>query len=109
MIISCSSLFALYTFPLESSQIPNLDKDQVWSKLEQLSTQMAGLSEHLLKAATDESDTFAQSPYVPYALYPTAAIQLRLWRRTGIAIYKERFDTMVEILRQFNKRWSIAG
>lgn len=86
-----------------------MNENYTWSKLEELSTEMSRLSEHLLKAAHDERDTFTQSPYVPYALYPTAAIQLRLWHRTGVMAYKERADVMIEILKQFGKRWSSAG
>lgn len=70
---------------------------------------MTQLSEHLLEAVSDERETMTLSPYIPYALYPTISVQMRLWYQTGDEIYKERADVMVMVLRGFNKRWRIAG
>lgn len=107
--ISCSALFCLHAFPQLLPHNSQVEADYCSPKLQQLSVEMTQLSEHLLNAACSEQETLTVSPYISYALYPTASIQLRLWSRTGDQAHKDRADVMIAILKQFNKRWRIAG
>lgn len=70
---------------------------------------MVELSDHMLGIAQDESQRLSLSPFVPYALYQTAVIQLRLWEQNGKPKYKENLQLMVTLLDCFSQRWSIAG
>ncbi|KAJ5439934.1 uncharacterized protein N7458_010932 [Penicillium daleae] len=69
---------------------------------------MAEISDYILGFAQDENKRFMLSPFVPYALYQTAVIEFRLWKQKGESQHKERADRMVQLLRHFSKRWSIA-
>lgn len=104
-----SSLFTLYAAPMHRSDYQNLDENAALFAMEQLSAKMADMSDYILGMASDENKRFRLSPFVPYALYQTAVIELRLWKQKGQPQYKERADRMVQLLRHFSKRWSIAG
>lgn len=104
-----SSLFTLYAAPLLRSQYRNLDENAALFAMEQLSERMAEISDYILGFAQDENKRFMLSPFVPYALYQTAVVELRLWKQKGESQHKERADRMAQLLRHFSKRWSIAG
>jgi hypothetical protein len=104
-----SSLFTLYAAPLLRPQCRSLDEKTALFSMEQLSAKMAEITDHIFNFAQDENKRFMLSPFVPYALYQTTVIELRLWKQKGELQYKERADRMVQILWHFNKRWSIAG
>lgn len=102
-----SSLFTLYAAPRSESR--SLDENTALFAMEQLSGKMAEISDYIFGVAQDENKRFMLSPFVPYALYQTAVIELRLWKQKGESQYKERADKMIQILCLFSKRWSIAG
>lgn len=104
-----SSLFTLYAAPLLRSQSRSLDENTALFAMERLSAKMAEISDYILGMAQDENKRFMLSPFVPYALYQTAVIELRLWKQKGESQYKERADRMVQILWLFTRRWLIAG
>ncbi|KAJ5880407.1 uncharacterized protein N7473_011460 [Penicillium subrubescens] len=104
-----SSLFTLYAAPSLRSQSRTLDENTPLFAMEQLSAKMAEISDYIFGMAQDENKRFMLSPFVPYALYQTAVIELRLWKQKGEPQYKERADRMIQILWLFSKRWSIAG
>lgn len=104
-----SSLFTLYSAPLFPAQHRNLDEPRTLIAMEQLSARMAEISDYFLGVARDENKRFMLSPFVPYALYQTAVIESRLWKQEGNSQHKERAYRMVELLRYFSNRWSIAG
>jgi hypothetical protein len=49
------------------------------------------------------------SPFVPYALYQSAVIQLQLVKHSPQAQYEENISFFKQVLKNFNKRWLIAG
>lgn len=49
------------------------------------------------------------SPFVPYALYQSAVIQLQLLNCSPQAKYEENVNFLKQILRNFSKRWLLAG
>ncbi|KAK0761215.1 hypothetical protein N5P37_006162, partial [Trichoderma harzianum] len=48
------------------------------------------------------------SPFVPYALYQSAVIQLQLLQRDPNAKYEDNVDFLKQVLRNFGKRWMLA-
>lgn len=104
-----SSLFTLYAAPMLRSQYQRLDENAALLAMEQLSSRMAEISDYILGVAEDENKRFMLSPFVPYALYQTAVIELRLWNLKGESRYKESADKMVQLLQHFSKRWHVAG
>lgn len=87
----------------------SLDETAALFAMEQLSANMAEISDYILGMASDENKRFRLSPFVPYALYQTAVIELRLSKQKGEPQHSARADRMVELLQHFTKRWSIAG
>lgn len=76
--------------------------------MEPLSTHMAILSKDQFgNANTVELETL--SPLATYCLYQSAVVQLQLWQRTGDEIYKERVESLKQVLAIFNRRWRVAG
>lgn len=49
------------------------------------------------------------SPFVPYALYQSAVIQLQLLQRDPKAKYEENIEFLRQVLSNFGKRWMLAS
>ncbi|PON22914.1 hypothetical protein TGAM01_v208169 [Trichoderma gamsii] len=103
--ICISSLYALYSAPTAPIN-HNSEGDN--HNLEKISTQMTGLSQHLLKSAGDENTLTMMSLFIPYALYQTAAIQLNLYQRSRNFAFKANAELIIEILTCMSKRWRAA-
>ncbi|KAL7911364.1 fungal-specific transcription factor domain-containing protein [Trichoderma velutinum] len=101
-----SSLYALYIPPAIRN---GLDNDWDFENLEIVSTQMAALSQHLVKSAEDESNLIMMSHFIPYALYQTAAIQLNLYRRSQNLTFKANAESIIQILTYMSRRWHTAA
>ncbi|KAL6901142.1 fungal-specific transcription factor domain-containing protein [Trichoderma evansii] len=100
-----SSLYALYVPPTLHL---NLNSESNFRNLEIVSTQMAELSQHLLRSADDENNITMMSLFIPYALYQTAAIQLNLYQRSRNISFKANAESIIEILTCMSKRWRVA-
>ncbi|KAL7895535.1 fungal-specific transcription factor domain-containing protein [Trichoderma sp. SZMC 28014] len=100
-----SSLYALYIAPTAHF---NENSDGDIHNLETISTQMTGLSQHLLKSAGNEDTLTMMSLLIPYALYQTAAIQLNLYQKSRNFAFKANAELIIEILTCMGKRWRAA-
>ncbi|KAL6816182.1 hypothetical protein V8C40DRAFT_254667 [Trichoderma camerunense] len=49
------------------------------------------------------------SPFVPYALYQSAVIQMQLLQRDPTAKYEDNIEFLKQVLRNFGKRWMLAS
>ena len=76
--------------------------------MEELSTRMADQSRRLYIGRPDVEYEIL-SPLATYCFYQSAVVQLDLWRRTGDVIYKQRAESLKEVLGIFNRRWRVAG
>ncbi|KAL7803003.1 fungal-specific transcription factor domain-containing protein [Trichoderma afarasin] len=101
-----SSLYALYIPPIVRN---DLDNGWDFQNLEIVSTQMAALSQHLLKSAENVSNLIMMSHFIPYSLYQTAAIQLNLYRRSQDITFKANAESIIQILTYMSRRWHTAA
>lgn len=104
---SCA-LFTLYDSALISITISEHERVVVTNSIEETSTRIANYSKFLF-GDRETVDISLFSPFVPLSLYQAAIVQLRMWKRTGNVSCKVAFDSLVDILLFYSKRWLVGS
>ena len=77
--------------------------DRALDAMEPLSHRITQCSTRLFGTGQDLNyGTF--SPYVPLSLYQAAVVQLRLWKRGGVAVYQENLHALKHIMEFYSRR-----
>jgi hypothetical protein len=108
VLINSSALFTLYESSLSSTSISQSERQRLLHAVEGIADQAYMYTKNCYEDAQKfKHEVF--SPYLCYSLCQTAIVLYRLWRQTHDEQYQARFHTIVNILREFKKRWFIAN
>lgn len=105
---SYSALFTLYEFQLGHKPEDGVERHRILRSMEETSARAIIFAE----ASYGDRENFHHetlSPYLPYSLSQAAIIQYRLWKQNDDRICKNRFESLMGILKDFSRRWLLAG
>jgi hypothetical protein len=108
MLTGYSALFTLYESILSISDLSPAERKEKQQSMEDIAHE----SYLYAKNCYEDEHRFMLdilSPYLPYSLCQSAIIQHRLWMETNDELFRGRFHVLVDILRNFKKRWLVAG
>lgn len=108
VLMASSAIFTLYGCSAEKEKYGVKTGDCSEGLAEHTSLEMTRYSRKLF-GDEEKIDYSSLSPFVPYAVYQSAVIQLQLQKRNPQEKYEDNIDFLKQVLRKFNKRWLLAG
>ncbi|RDW56777.1 hypothetical protein BP6252_13961 [Coleophoma cylindrospora] len=106
--ICSSAIYTLYAASLESDKYDPGSMNRHYTLLEETSLELTRYCRRLFEIE-EEIDYGLLSPFVPYALYQSAVIQLRFGNLNRVTTYTENVDYLKMVLGYFTKRWLVAA
>ncbi|KAH7309699.1 hypothetical protein B0I35DRAFT_85426 [Stachybotrys elegans] len=103
-----SALFILYEFMMSPNVAMTTSSEEIMQSIEHVAATGVAFAESSYHARHEHYPPEVYSPYLPYSLCQSAAVQHRLWRQTGHMSYKHNFYSVKRIIQQFTKRWKVA-
>lgn len=103
-----SALFTLYDSELLANQYNEAATSRVLQSMEATASRITQFSVFLF-TPIEKVNINTLSPFIPYALYQAAAVQLRMWKLNKGKVYEQGVNSLRIILEHFNVRWRVAG
>ncbi|RDW58511.1 hypothetical protein BP5796_12441 [Coleophoma crateriformis] len=106
--ICSSAIYTLYAASLESDKYDPGTMARRYTLLEETSLELTRYCRRLFEVE-EEINYGLLSPFVPYALYQSAVVQLRFANQNLITTYAENVAFLKQVLGYFTKRWLVAA